>query len=467
MASFNVRTTEELTSSLSQAKSGDTIYLAPGTYSALTIVGKNFDKSVTITSADSSNKAVINALTISKSSGIVMSNVDLTATNSSTDYNFKVTNSTNVTIDKVKITGRDFDQQTMIVRDSNSVTISNSEFTNSYNALTIFTNRNMTIKDNLFHYIRCDGIHGNLVSGLNILRNVFTDFHPRGDIGNTGDHADAIQLWTDNTTSIATNINIDSNVFIRGNGSKVQGIWLRDNSNKLPFTDVSITNNVISGGMWNGIGVFSAQNVSITGNWVGGYKDQMSWIRLNNVSGATVARNTSSGYVYEQSDGTIQQNNIKIDLGATAPDYAKLLSLTPSLTKGWKDALAGVSVSAAIDPGATVKGTSGDDTLKSAASGHVDLIGGAGNDTYYVYHNNTSIIENANSGQDKVYASVSFTLPGNVEDLYLLAPGVVGTGNELDNRIEGGTGSQVLYGLGGNDLIVAGDGDDMLSSAED
>src|SRR3546814_17629153 len=78
-----------------------------------------------------------------------------------------------------------------------------------------------------------------------ISNNYFTDFHPVG-----ADHPDAIQLWTTNTTESARNISITGNVFERGDGDIIQGIFLRDQSGgKLPYQDVTISDNIVLGGM--------------------------------------------------------------------------------------------------------------------------------------------------------------------------------------------------------------------------
>ena len=110
----------------------------------------------------------------------------------------------------------------------------------------------------------------------------------------------------------------------------------------------------------------------------------------------------------------------------------------------------------------TLSGGDGSDTLNGAA-GADTLIGGMGNDTYTVDNVGDVIIENPGEGVDNVSATCSYTLGENVENLSIAGvPGLVGTGNSLDNNLSGGWYNQALFGLAGNDTLSGGDGDDTL-----
>lgn len=90
------------------------------------------------------------------------------------------------------------------------------------------------------------------------------------------------------------------------------------------------------------------------------------------------------------------------------------------------------------------------------------LIGGPGNDSYYIQHAGQTLVELPDEGVDTVRSTVTYTLPDNVENLVLIPtaidedlgiPALIGTGNTLDN---------VLIGGGGEDLLIGGAGDDTL-----
>ncbi|SFJ49124.1 Ca2+-binding protein, RTX toxin-related [Marinobacter persicus] len=111
----------------------------------------------------------------------------------------------------------------------------------------------------------------------------------------------------------------------------------------------------------------------------------------------------------------------------------------------------------------TILGNSGANTI-DGGGGADSMAGGAGDDTYIVDHAGDEVSEAAGEGTDIVYASVSHTLSGNVENLTLTGEADInGTGNNLDNIILGNTGNNLLNGGSGNDRIEGGAGNDTLN----
>src|SRR5262245_7752893 len=92
------------------------------------------------------------------------------------------------------------------------------------------------------------------------------------------------------------------------------------------------------------------------------------------------------------------------------------------------------------------------------------MIGGAGNDTYFVDNAGDRVFEKPGEGTDAVFSTISYALSANVEALVLQGTGNLGgTGNPLansifgnsgDNTLDGGTGADVLTGNAGNDTFV-------------
>ena len=111
----------------------------------------------------------------------------------------------------------------------------------------------------------------------------------------------------------------------------------------------------------------------------------------------------------------------------------------------------------------TLDGGTGDDTL-DGGTGNDSLTGGSGNDIYVVDSANDVVVEASDGGSaDKVESSVSLTLFENVERLTLTGGGNTnGTGNVLNNMIEGNSGANILSGLLGNDELFGGTGNDTL-----
>jgi serralysin len=94
------------------------------------------------------------------------------------------------------------------------------------------------------------------------------------------------------------------------------------------------------------------------------------------------------------------------------------------------------------------------------------MIGGTGNDVYYVDNVGDVVTENAGEGTDTVYASVSYALTAGSEIEFLRAnagaTGLTLTGNALNNTIIGGTGNDTLSGGAGNDVLNGGTGADTM-----
>ena len=60
------------------------------------------------------------------------------------------------------------------------------------------------------------------------------------------------------------------------------------------------------------------------------------------------------------------------------------------------------------------------DNIIDGVTGADEMIGGLGNDTYYVDNINDSIVEHANQGTDTIQSSITYTLGNNIENLSLL-----------------------------------------------
>ena len=107
-----------------------------------------------------------------------------------------------------------------------------------------------------------------------------------------------------------------------------------------------------------------------------------------------------------------------------------------------------------IGTGLTGTGSAGADTLLSAAGGGANtLVGLGGDDLYYVSHSGDSVTETAGGGYDTVVATVNYTVPANVEALYLVGTGLTGTGSAgADTLVT--LGANTLAGAGGNDTFV-------------
>jgi Ca2+-binding RTX toxin-like protein len=111
----------------------------------------------------------------------------------------------------------------------------------------------------------------------------------------------------------------------------------------------------------------------------------------------------------------------------------------------------------------TLTGNDGGDYL-DGGSGADKLIGGTGDDAYLVDEIGDQVVESGPSTDvDRVESFIAYTLGKDLEELYLLGDAAIdGTGNSLNNTIEGNDKANVLSGLAGDDLLIGGGGRDLL-----
>ncbi|MEY9627804.1 family 16 glycosylhydrolase [Sinorhizobium fredii] len=116
----------------------------------------------------------------------------------------------------------------------------------------------------------------------------------------------------------------------------------------------------------------------------------------------------------------------------------------------------------ATGSGPTLHGTAGNDSMWGDSSVNVTMIGGKGDDIYYLYSGINRAREAAGEGVDTINTWMSYTLPENFENLTVTGNGRSAFGNDIDNIIKGGSGSQTLDGDGGNDVLIGAGGADTF-----
>ncbi len=120
-------------------------------------------------------------------------------------------------------------------------------------------------------------------------------------------------------------------------------------------------------------------------------------------------------------------------------------------------------------------GAQGNDAL-DGLDGADQMVGGAGDDRYWVNHPGDTVVETVGEGTDTVLSQINHMLPEHVENLFLRTTNlpatdpVRGEGNASDNLLLGNFVNNVLIGEAGNDIFWGGfsigsdygPGDDVL-----
>src|SRR5215213_59829 len=224
---FESNTVASLLQALAGAHAGDVILLAAGNYGAIKIDGVNIAGQVVIASADESAPAVIGSLEVYRSQGLTFSELAIKSVTPGVAGAY-VFGSSNIRFEAMDVHGTldgvvsANDGGGIAVRDSSNVTITGSEFHELSSAISHQNINGLTITDNRVHDIRTDGVNGTGSSNVLISNNRFSDFHAQST-----DHPDVIQMWT-SAAGPSANITITGNVFVRGAGSWVQGVFMSD-----------------------------------------------------------------------------------------------------------------------------------------------------------------------------------------------------------------------------------------------
>jgi Ca2+-binding RTX toxin-like protein len=367
-----------------------------------------------------------------------------------------------------------------MVRNSSNVVVSNSQFQNLGNGLSHLDSDHITFSGNTFRNIRIDGIHGGGSSNVTIANNFFTDFHRH-----SGDHPDAIQFWTTNTTTSAHDIVVADNLIVRGDGTSMQGIFIGDESRgKLPYVNLTVTGNTVIGSMYHGISISDVRNADVSHNTVVGYEDMRAWIRVDGADGLTLADNVTSHISLTKENVNVTNvGNTIVPLTSAETngaylhgfdlahqviiDPSSLTSLSSGLTKAGaatvvSDAasanqLVGTSEADVIEGQAgadTLSGGAGDDVLRGA-DGNDRMDGGAGFDDM-----------NGNMGSDTVSGGggADWVVGGKDNDLLFGEDdGDIVYGNLGSDTCDGGAGNDLVRGGQQDDVLTGGLGDDWLS----
>ncbi len=193
---------------------------------------------------------------------------------------------------------------------------------------------------------------------------------------------------------------------------------------------------------------------------------------LNNVFIGNSGTNIFTGgagndtyYIDDSKDSIVENLNEGKDIVVASIDWnlsdnLENLTLTGAATEARGNALNNILLGNSNNN--TIYGFAGRDTLNGGA-GDDTLIGGAGNDTYTVDSTNDIITEISNEGVDTVKSSVTWTLGDNLETLKLTGTANInGTGNALNNFLQGNNGDNTLSGGDGNDFLIGNNGNNTL-----
>lgn len=460
-----VNNAAELATALKAAASGDTVLLSPGTYSGVSIAGINISGNVTVSSADPSSKAVVNGLNLTNCSGLTFQGLELTVTTQN-GFAAQIASCQNLVFDRLYVHGAmdgnpATDGSGIFVRASQGVSVVNSEFEQLGSGFAHLDSQNLLVANSKFHDLRTDGVRGGGSQGVTISGNAFYDFYPV-----SGDHPDAIQFWTTGTSRAGSDIVIADNYFLRGFGGASQGVFIRDEVGGLTYSRITITGNLIAGGLYHGIAVADAADVTIKDNVVQGLSDYKSWILLDFVQNAVVTNNAANTFTFNPTvSGLTSSGNTAIPQASDAATAVFTLWTANRGASLASTAYANLGTGGGGPP-QTIQGDALANKLVGG-SGDDTVTGGGGNDTIADLQGSNYL--RGEDGNDSLSGGSGFDdMNGNAGDDTLrggAGPDWVVGGKDND-KAYGEGGNDIVYGNLGNDLCEGGDGDDLVRGGQ-
>lgn len=301
---------EDLTAAIEAGEGTTVIRIKPGSYPLLVIAASKKPRKLVLESADATQPALLAGIKFAKASDVAIRNITVhrKAGPAATDYLIEIANSSNIHLEALNVRGTGGAergrQYGAMIRGGRDIRITESRFSDSRYGIGMLNTTNVTISFNEFRNLQTDGIRGGGVSNLIVSGNILGDFSPR-----TGEHPDGIQLWSTNQKAAAKNITIRDNLVVRNRGGIIQGIFVRDTKNMLPFEDVAITGNLMIGTMYNGISITGVRRGTVTDNQVYAYPDMKSWVSVGGAKETTANNNKAMLFLSRDDSVNMKSSN--------------------------------------------------------------------------------------------------------------------------------------------------------------
>lgn len=298
-----VKTLAALTTALKAAKVGEVIELATGEYGAYSLKGL-IAPGVTVRAAG----AKVTGLVLTACEGIAFEGLsaDLAAGGVVRLDGCK-------DIDLIRLTSRNAKYYGVSILRSQDVRVIEADIADVKDGVQGANSRGVLVERCKIRRFRADGINMCGVSDLKVIGNDIAE-----SLAGPAAHPDGVQLHTASADGPAENIEVIGNTFRRAAGQRFQGVFITDQTDGAKrYRNVVIRDNLIEGGMWNGIMVASASGVELTGNTVQPFTDMDSWIRIANCSGVRMDGNAYAQLLLEGVSGLDRRD--KETLTAIAP----------------------------------------------------------------------------------------------------------------------------------------------------
>jgi hypothetical protein len=253
---FTVSNLTELRSALAAAQqlAGAEIRVNPGNYGDLVWNFKKYTLGRVYVVAATSTKPVFRSIQANSSNNISFHGLKVAGMqtgaavqmNSSQNMSFTGGEIAGVTQDLIP---RDEGAVGIQVRFSTNVVVQDVRFSDLRSAMYVQRSKQVWIRYNRMQYIR-EGLNVIATDSVQMRGNHFTHFFPRFD---TGEHPDAMQLWTTGETVGSTRVRISENLISMGGPRAIQGLLSGCEAAGVRHADWEVWRNVYYGSSVHGL----------------------------------------------------------------------------------------------------------------------------------------------------------------------------------------------------------------------
>jgi hypothetical protein len=290
-------TPQTLAARIAAAHSGETILLASGAYGPLHFNARKFSGAGLVIEAQPGAKPVFSSIMFDGASeGITLKNVEVY--DQTEKFAVNIDGAIRINLIGLTIHGpADKPPIGMMLHHGYGVVVADSNLSHLEHGINMSDSDGLQILRNTFHDVQCDAIRG-ASSHVEVIGNHGSDFHPL-----PGDHPDFIQFWSSPEAGPSTGNRIKDNVFQRGHGDPVQGVFIEDNK------DIVISGNAMLGPMYNAISLARVQGAVVEDNFMQSYPDMAVHIITRGASAdVTVRNNVAPQVVNYTEDGKPNPN---------------------------------------------------------------------------------------------------------------------------------------------------------------
>ncbi len=279
---IKVSNSAELLEALENASGGEIIKLSPGSYGDITLKDVNFPSTVTITSADPDNPAELGTVYLDGCSNLTFDQLSfsLDLEVSGRLSQFQANDSNGITVSNSTFVG-DIDPDPASVSfgkpigvalrstGSENIAFENNDISGYRTGITVYNSTEVSVLGNELSGLRQDGVSLTSSHYVTLENN---HIHSFDTAEGSGEHIDAIQLFSRTETDTTTNITITGNFIETGEGDTFQAIFLRNEAvdkgagEEMYYENITVTDNIIHSGHSHGITVGQTNGVTIQNN---------------------------------------------------------------------------------------------------------------------------------------------------------------------------------------------------------